>query len=140
MFYDLNLPGAHVERVTSRERLAMSVRLGYDCVAVSHLANGLLTDKDKCAPLIFQKTIGFVKTSVPHGMGFARTSVLHGMGFARTSYVHASSPCSMFYTLLGQVRPCEIPPSLLRFVLVFVPFVPSFVPSVLVLWTLPGDR
>jgi hypothetical protein len=46
-FYDLGLQGDDADAFVHRERLAMAVRLGYDCVATSHQASERLTDKDR---------------------------------------------------------------------------------------------
>lgn len=46
-FHDLGLQGDDADAFVHRERLAMAIRLGYDCVATSHQATERLTDKDR---------------------------------------------------------------------------------------------
>ena len=47
MFYDLCLQGGDVDAFLQRDRVAMAVRLGYDCVATSHTVIDRLIDKDR---------------------------------------------------------------------------------------------
>jgi hypothetical protein len=49
MYYDLNLAGDKQDALVHRERAAMAVRLGYDCLATSHQAADRLTERDRCA-------------------------------------------------------------------------------------------
>lgn len=48
MYYDLNLSGDKDDVFLQRERAAMAVRLGYDCMAVAHQTTDRLTDRDRC--------------------------------------------------------------------------------------------
>ncbi|KAK9918607.1 hypothetical protein WJX75_005327 [Coccomyxa subellipsoidea] len=48
MFYDLCLQGDDVDAFLQRDRVAMAVRLGFDCVATSHAVNDRLVDRDRC--------------------------------------------------------------------------------------------
>ena len=52
MFYDLCLQGDEPDAFLQRDRAAMAVRLGYDCVATSHTAADRLVDKDRCSHLL----------------------------------------------------------------------------------------
>lgn len=47
MFYDLCLQGDEVDAFLLRDRVAMAVRLGFDCVATSHAVNDRLVDRDR---------------------------------------------------------------------------------------------
>lgn len=49
MFYDLGLQGDEAEAFLQRDRVAMAVRLGHDCVATAHQAADRLSEKDKYA-------------------------------------------------------------------------------------------
>jgi hypothetical protein len=49
MYYDLNLAGDKQDALVQRERAAMAVRLGYDCLATSHQAADRLTERDRRA-------------------------------------------------------------------------------------------
>ena len=48
MFYDLNLSGDTGNAFLQRERIAMAVRLGYDCLATNHQASDRLSESDRC--------------------------------------------------------------------------------------------
>ena len=48
MYYDLNLSGDKDDVFLRRERAAMAVRLGYDCMAVAHQTTDRLADRDRC--------------------------------------------------------------------------------------------
>ena len=48
MFYDLCLQGDDIDSFLQRDRVAMAVRLGIDCVATAHIVNERLIDKDRC--------------------------------------------------------------------------------------------
>lgn len=48
MFYDLNLAGDTGHAFLQRERVAMAVRLGFDCVATNHQASDRLSESDRC--------------------------------------------------------------------------------------------
>ena len=47
MFYDLNLAGDTGDAFLQRERVAMAVRLGFDCLATNHQATDRLTEQDR---------------------------------------------------------------------------------------------
>lgn len=52
MFYDLCLHADDLDAFLQRDRAAMAVRLGYDCVATSHTAANRLVDKDRFSRLL----------------------------------------------------------------------------------------
>ncbi|KAK9840602.1 hypothetical protein WJX81_003932 [Elliptochloris bilobata] len=56
MFYDLNLSGDESDAFLQRERLAMAVRLGYDCLATNHQAADRLAESDRCTHTPFDAT------------------------------------------------------------------------------------
>ena len=48
MFCDLNLAGDTGDAFLQRKRVAMAVRLGFDCLATNHQATDRLTEQDRC--------------------------------------------------------------------------------------------
>lgn len=47
VFYDLNLPEAGKDTVSTQDRQSMSLSLGYSGAAITHVAVDRLTEKDR---------------------------------------------------------------------------------------------